>query len=184
MTKHELENRYFNWMYQLVYDSRYSKHLSHKKLLAYLNEVEFTYILGMDSNRAEDGTDLRYCFAYENDIDEHLIATYLDIKPCSILEMMIALSKRCEEHIMSNPDIGNRTGQWFWNMIVNLGLGSMSDKRFDLKYVDEVIDRFLNRHYNRDGKGGLFVIPNCTHDMRTAEIWYQAMWYLDYILKN
>lgn len=52
-----------------------------------------------------------------------MIASYLDNRPCSVLEMIIALAIRLEEHIMDDPDIGNRTGQWFWDMIVSLGLG-------------------------------------------------------------
>ena len=41
--------------------------------------------------------------------------------------MMIALAIRCEEHIMDDPDAGDRTGQWFWSMLVSLGLGSMDE---------------------------------------------------------
>lgn len=31
MTKNELNDAYFNWMYQLVFDGRYSKRLSYRK---------------------------------------------------------------------------------------------------------------------------------------------------------
>ena len=83
---------------------------------------------------------------------------------------------------MTDPDIGNRMGQWFWNMIVNLGLGSMSDSRFDAAYTDDVISRFMNRKYKRNGEGGLFTVERCKYDMRTVEIWWQMNWYLDSIL--
>lgn len=92
---------------------------------------------------------------------------------------MIALAVRCEEHIMDDPDIGDRTGQWFWNMIVSLGLGSMTDERFDGEYVDEVVDIFLNREYERNGEGGLFTVNDTDRDMRNVEIWYQMHWYLN-----
>ena len=84
--------------------------------------------------------------------------------------------------IMTDPDIGNRMGQWFWNMIVSLGLGSMSDSRFDAAYTDDVISRFMNRKYKRNGEGGLFTVERCKYDMRTVEIWWQMNWYLDSIL--
>ena len=183
MTRHdELNEKYFEWMYQLVYDSRYSKKTSYNKLLRYLNNVPFNYIIEMDGNRAADGIDLRYRFGYNCGCNNAIIATYLDDRPCSVLEMMIALSVRCEEHIMEDSDIGDRTGQWFWNMIVSLGLGYMSDARFDRKYADEIIDRFLNRRYKRDGEGGLFTVKNCKQDMRTIEIWYQMHLYLESFL--
>lgn len=184
MTRHKLNSDYFEWMYHLVYHEKFSKRLSYRKLLAYLHRIEFTYIIGMDGNRAEDGVDLRYRFGYENEIKGPVIASYLDDRPCSVLEMLIALSMRCEEHIMDNPDIGDRTGQWFWNMISNLGLDSMYDSKFDEGYIDDVIDRFLNRNYKRNGEGGLFIVPHCRRDLRSVEIWYQMMWYLDEELKN
>ena len=181
MTGNELNNKYFEWMYQLVCNNR---RLSYRKLLSYLHNVEFIYIIEMDSNRAEDGIDLRYRFGYEQGYNNQMISTLLDNRPCSVLEMLIALAIRCEEHIMDDPDIGNRTGQWFWNMIVNLGLGSMDDSMFDENYVKDVVLRFLDRKYKRNGEGGLFTVEHCKRDLRTVEIWYQMCWYLDEVLEN
>lgn len=183
MTRNELNSEYFNWMCQLVSDEkRYSRRLSYQKLLHFLHSVDFNYTLEMDGNREEDGIDLRYRFGYENSYNSSMIATFLDDKPCSVLEMMIALAIRCEEQIMDDPDIGNRTGQWFWNMIVNLGLGSMTDEKFNRHYANTIIERFLNREYERDGKGGLFTVKHCRYDLRNVEIWYQMCWYLDEIV--
>jgi hypothetical protein len=179
MTRNELNIEYFEWMYRLVYNEEPSKRLSHRKLLTCLHDTEFTYIIGMDGNRAEDGIDLRYRFGYERGYEDPMVAAYLDDRSCSVLEMLIALSLRCEEHIMFDPDIGDRTGRWFWNMIINLGLGSMSDEKFDRDCVGDIISRFLNREYERNGKGGLFSVEHCKRDMRTSEIWYQMCWYLD-----
>lgn len=175
-----LNDKYFNWMYDIVCDCRCSKRPSYRKLLKSLHDKEFVYTIELDSNRAEDGKDLRYRFAYDYDYyNAEQIGRYLDVKPCSVLEMMVALVIRCEEHIMDNPDIGDRTGYWFWNMISNLGLDSMDDNRFDEYYVDRIIDRFLYRKYKPNGEGGLFTVQHCRHDLRDVEIWYQLMWYLD-----
>lgn len=183
MTKDELINRYFDWMYQLVVDDRYSKR-SYRKLFAKLHDTEFTYMIPMDGNRAEDGIGLRYRFGREKSYSDVAIASGLDDRPCSILEMMIALSIRCEEHIMDDPDIGNRTGQWFWEMIVSLGLGSMNDARFNRDYVEDVLERFLDRDYAHDGEGGLFTIRHSRKDMRSIEIWYQMNCYLNKIIRE
>lgn len=178
MTKDELNNAYFEWMYQLVCDERDSE-MSYRKLLYLLHDTDFNYTIPMDGNRAEDGTDLRYRFGYENAYDGPIIATYLDDRPCSVLEMMVALAIRCEEHIMCDPDIGDRTGQWFWNMIDNLGLSDMDDEGFDKNYAERVIQKFLDREYKRNGEGGLFNVKHYRKDLRSVEIWYQMCWYLD-----
>jgi len=174
--RNRINNEYFEWLFNLVCDGRFSKKVSYRKLLTYLHCIEFTYIVPNDSNRAEDGIDLRYRFVLEKDC-EHM-SKYL-VGPCTVLEMMVALAVRCEESIMDNPSVGDRTGQWFWGMITNLGLGSMSDDIFDEDEVDYIVERFLNREYEPDGKGGLFTIKRCKYDLREIEIWYQLCWYLD-----
>lgn len=180
--RNELINEYFEWMYQLV--CKDTKGLSYRKLLCKLFDTPFNYTIAMDGNRAEDGVDLRYRFGYECGFDNSAVADCLDDKDCSVLEMMVALAIRCEEHIMDNPDIGDRTGKWFLDMIVNLGLEKMTDDRFDKRYVERILHRFLNREYGRNGDGGLFTVHHNRIDMRSVEIWYQAMWYLDEVLKS
>lgn len=179
MTRYALNQRYFRWMCKLVYNHRYSRVLSYDKLLRHLHKVPFTYSIDMDGNRAADGTDLRYRFGSQEDYRDTIIAVYLDDRPCSVLEMMVALAVRCEEHIMEDSDFGDRTGQWFWNMVVSLGLGSMTDEHYNPDYVDMTIRRFLDREYDRDGHGGLFTVKNCRRDMRSIEIWYQMCMYLE-----
>jgi hypothetical protein len=182
MTKDELNNEYFRWMCQLVCDEKYTRRLSYQKLLIRLHDTDFTYILDIDGNRAQDGIYLRYRFGYDRHYPNGMIESYLDDCPCSVLEMMIALAMRCEDHIMDDPDIGNRMGQWFWNMIVSLGLGSMNDSRFDKGRSDHIIETFLRREYAANGEGGLFTIAKGNRDLRNVEIWYQMCWYLDSIL--
>lgn len=179
MTRSELNKEYFNWMYQLV--CRDERRRSYRELLEYLHAVEFTYILDMDANRAEDGIDLRYRFGYEQGYDDPMIAAFLDDRPCSVLEMMVALANRCEEQIMDDPHAGCRRGQWFFDMLASLGLSDMDDNNFSLEAAEDIVARFLSRQYARNGAGGLFTV-DCRHDMRKAEIWYQLNWYLDSIL--
>lgn len=177
--KDQIINEYFDWIYDMMCGIRYSKQISYKKLLMHLHSIPFIYSIPRDSNRASDGVGLRRRFALSRGYTN--IEEYLD-GPCSVLEMMVALSIRCEESIMDEPTVGDRTSQWFWGMIVNLGLGSMIDSRYDAHVVDEIINRFMYREYEPDGKGGLFRIPNCEQDLRTVEIWYQLCWYLDRIM--
>ena len=174
MTYDSISNDYFRWLYDLVCGQKFSKDISYKKLLMKLHDTPFRYSILKDENRADDGLTLRYRFSEDADL-------YLT-EPCSVLEMMVALTIRCEESIMDDPKMGDRTRQWFWKMIKSLGLNEMTDDRYDRKYVDYVIDRFLEREYAPNGEGGLFTIKNCNRDLRDVEIWYQLCWYLDSII--
>lgn len=182
MTPDEINDEYFNWLYKIACGQRFSGCVSYRKLLRYLHDVEFRYSIRRDRNRAEDGKDLRWRFANDQIYSDALEAAYAYLnRPCSVLEMMVALAIRCEENIMDDVTFGDRTTQWFWEMIVNLGLGSMHDFDFDKDYVERVVERFLNRDYEPNGKGGLFIIRDCGRDLRNVEIWYQLCWYLDSI---
>lgn len=178
MERDAIINEYFEWLCDLVCNHRYSTQISYDKLLTRLHNTEFTFIFPMDENRARDGVNLRWRYAWEHGYN--LVPACLE-GPCSVLEMMVAISVYCEENIMDDPNIGNRTGQWFWNMVVNLGLGSMTDRRFDRRYVDDVLTRFLNREYERNGKGGLFKIDDCDRDVRDLDIQHQLCRYLNSI---
>lgn len=182
MIRDRISNDYYHWLFDIVCGERFAEGISYNRLLTYLHNIEFTYMIPKDQNRAEDGISLRYRFAitqgYEEEVDE--ILDILD-GPCSVFEMMIALAIRCEENIMDDPTMGDRTGQWFWGMIVNLGLGAMMDGKFQKGYVYEVIDRFLRREYEPNGEGGLFTIRRSPRDLRDVEIWIQLLWFLDSI---
>lgn len=175
------QNQYFEWMAALIYDKRHMRRASWNKLFRTLFRTEFTCVLDLDENRAQDGLDLRYRFAYETGYSEDAVKHSMN-SPCSMLEMMVALARRCEESIMDDPCYDDRTGKWFFEMIESLGLGSMSDDAFDREYVKTVISRFLRRAYSSDGRGGLFTVHTPEIDMRSTEIWYQMMRYLNEIL--
>ena len=171
------DEQYFEWIVELLCGERFSKAISYRKLLTYLHSVKFRYSILRDENRASDGESLRYHYALLHDVPEPDKGL-----PSSVLEVMTALAIRCEETITTNTELGDRTGQWFWGMITSLGLGSMTDYRFKESYVEETVERFLNRDYEPDGHGGLFVIEDCETDLRTVEIWYQMCWYLNTLM--
>lgn len=174
---------YFNWMYRLVFREEDDKSMSYQKLLHHLDRTEFVYTIPFDGSRAEDGINLRYRFGQEYDIPQAQIARYLDVRPCSVLEMMIALAFRCED-IMEDDGIGDRSPVWFHDMLASLHLLDMDDYGYDPVYVDGVLNRFLNREYRRNGDGGLFTVEGYRGDMRSIEIWYQMCAYTNDIIKR
>lgn len=180
MYKDEIDNEYFSWLYNIVAGRRFAKGISYTKVLSQLHDTDFRWAIPKDKNRAGDGTELRRRYSMEMGFDPDYFDDYLD-GPCSIFEMMVALAIRCEETIMDDPSKGDRTSQWFWEMLTSLGLGSMDNSRYDPEYVDDVTERFLSRDYEPNGRGGLFTIRNCKFDLRETEIWIQLLWYLDTI---
>lgn len=183
MTRREINDEYFAWLSNTVCENRYAKQISYCRLLTYLHNTDFRYSIPMDENRAEEGINLRYRFAMTNGYEQCIdwVLTALG-GPCSVLELMVALALYCEENIMDDPSVGNRTGQWFWGMVTNLGLGSMIDSHYDEAAVEEIVTRFMDRKYSPNGKGGLFTVRNCDCDLRDVEIWHQMCWYLDTLI--
>lgn len=176
-----VKDAYFDWLIKHIQcdDVPITKY---GNLLSYLFDREFTYILPMDKNRFDDGIALRSRFSYKRRLTQSEIDELNDIGPCSVLEMLIALSIRCEENIMFDPSFGDRTGVWFWTFIDNLGLlDTGDDKHFNVNRVSYALDIFLNREYDRDGSGSIVVVEDPSKDLRNAEIWMQLMWYLNEI---
>lgn len=179
MTRDDVLNLYFEWLFDMVCENRFAEEISFRKLIIHLHNTEFRYSIPNDKSRAREGENLRHRFALTHmpEVPEYVILDIL-AGPCSVFEMMVALAIYAEEHIMVNPQIGNRTGQWFWSMVVSLGLGDQMDHRFDQRYVEDTIQRFLDRKYEPNGQGGLFTIRNCWRDLRKVEIFHQLCWYL------
>lgn len=178
----ELKSQYFEWLCEKVLDT--DSDIRYCKLMVHLHDFTFVSLMKMDENRERDGLDLRYRFGLETDTPRSIIHQEFndpEDDDASVLEVMVALAMRCEESIMTDDECGDRTGTWFWNMIVSLGIGPMNDSRFDGKYVNVVLEKFVNRQYRRNGEGGLFTIDGLKRDMRKVEIWYQMCWYLDYL---
>ena len=145
---------------------------SYQNLILALYNEEFYWSVEHDENRADEGEYLRLIF--ENETGE-----YCDnYSPCSVLEMLVALAIRWENELMYDPDEGDRTSVWFWEMIENLGLDSLDNYRFDIDEFSIIMDRFMGRTYDSDGYGGLFYIEDFDYDMRKIELWYQLNYYV------
>lgn len=150
-------------------------------LLSYLFDCEFIWSHPLDENRYVDGINLRDDYSYYHcpEDERDIFISEVKGKPCSMLEMLIALTIRCG-NFMANSE-GVDYSFWFWNMLDHLELMDMHDRMFDRNSVDDICDRFISREYSPDGRGGLFWIPNCPYDLRKLEIWRQVNLYMIYI---
>ena len=118
MTENLLRKKYFIWMCQIVDTNRKINVGSYRSLLEELNNIDFYAILPMDENRADDGIELRYQFGRDCGYPASMIASMLDVTPCSVLEMMVALALRGEHHVAEDTIYG---GAGPGNRIYDLG---------------------------------------------------------------
>jgi len=173
--KAPLDELYFVWLCDQVGDSKVKNPArTYWRVLKLLYEKEFVWFVPNDDNRIEDGKDLRYEFVDQTglkDVDPNWIQL-----GCSMLELMIALSRRLAFEAEGEPR------DWFWELMKNIGLGGYTDDRIPTRYseknVDEILDRVLWRTYKRNGSGGLFPLKDPKEDQREIEIWYQLNAYL------
>ena len=119
-----MRTQYYKWLCQKVFIPQ-RRH--YKRLVKYLHSIPFTYTVPLDRNREEDGFELRRRFAYEYAYPINCLYDDMVDEPCSVLEMMVALAIRCEEHIMEDLELGDRTEKWFWIMIDSSGLNTLTD---------------------------------------------------------
>src|SRR5690606_21972367 len=109
-----LENLYFNWLCaKIIRVEVPTPSLTYWKLLRVLHHTEFVWLIPGDDNRAEDGLELREEFLTESGLPNE--PEWWDAA-CSILEMLIAFSRRCQY------STSHTAAFWFWQMIENLGL--------------------------------------------------------------
>lgn len=171
-----LDELYLRWLYGQVFPhSQYSENprRSYRKFFEQLFSIEFVWFVPNDDNRAADGRALRLEFLEENDLNLH-DKGWLD-SACSILEMLIAFSRRLAFEVEGDP------GEWFWVMIDNLKLYDLSDRDYRETKQEEVaaaFERVVWRTYEEDGEGGLFPLLDAQENQKRVELWYQASAYL------
>ena len=167
---------YMKWM--IAFSTHGETEFYHFNLMEMLHHIPFEWYHHRDANRAIDGIDLRDLFSYETGIMDwyHALGG-----PCSVLEMLLGLAHRIDKEVMYDHEIGDRTNIWFWEMIHNLGLDEFDDSNFRPDIVEEKVNIWLNRKYDRDGFGSIFPVKNSQKDQRKIEIWAQAQ---EYFLEN
>ena len=177
-----MNDAYFCWLIRLVGDGYIEG--NYQKLLWKLYVTDYIWELDYDRNRAADGVFLRKIFKREYGEFAYNFGNFGDAnggqeRPCSVLEMMVALARKAENDIMHDPDFGDRSSQWFWTMLENLGLDVYDDYHFFEEEVDRILDIFLHRRYENNGSGGAFPIRNRTRDLRKTDLWWQMNAYLE-----
>ena len=185
---YSLNEQYFNndsyigWLESFTIDERQSdsQGRSYKKLLRALWDIEFVGIFGNDSDRGEEGLELRS--RYRDILDkmagegEFYTPDVRDIfGECRVLEMLIALCMHMYT-LMEDMDIYNSVSRWFWEILRNVSLDLFDDIWFDrlggIAEVEYIVTEIINLRSTECN--GWFNDPR----WKTTEIWYQMHWYL------
>ena len=166
-----LDELYLHWLYSQIGDVKVrNKSRTYWGLLAQLYNKEFVWFVPNDDNRALDGIDLRHEFIL--DVEVGFSNRWVE-RPCSVLELCVALSRRLAFEGEGQPST------WFWHLMENLGLQNCTDRpQYDQSEVEARLDTFIWRTYEPSGRGGLFPQSNSPRDQREVELWYQMNEYL------
>lgn len=180
----QIKQEYDQWIVSMA-TAWCSEYGNYSELMGYLHLIPFYATVQLDENRGADGKDLRLRFTETNpEYTYNTAYLYLMDYDPTMLEVMVALAIRCEENIMRDNDIGDRSYEWFYSMLCSSGLDVCTNEHFDEELVCTIVDNILERKYARNGKGGLFTLSNPPKDLRKVEIWYQLLWYLDEVIFN
>lgn len=173
-----MKKLYFEWMLDKVCSKKQKD--QYRSLFEELDNIEFRYTIPLDENLEDHGLDLRYRFGYETGEEQTRVAYYIDEKPCSVLEMLVALCIRMDD-ITYDED----PSLWFWHIMHCMHLNNQTEYYFDADYVHVRVNILLNRTFNEiDGDGGLFYFDNNRgYNLREVEFWCQAMWHITDIVK-
>ncbi len=161
-----MRNRYYKWLVSLVCDDQYDSRY-YSKLLFDLDGYEFRWSIDLDENRAADGISLRGTF-------ERAHYNYPREGPCSVLEMMVGLACRIEREYLEDGG----ANEFFWGMIKSLGLYFNDDYNYNSKLTEEIMDGFAN------GNCRLFKLNKSDKKLKDADIWEQAMLYVNDLYKE
>lgn len=174
-----LVDDYVYYLYRIVQNGGEN----HRKLCVELFKNRFFITRSApkrDVDREKDGLELRNEWSNDSlDGEFHII-------PCTMLEMIIGISKRMSEQLM-DEDGEDKTAQYFWEIIGNLGLDCWDDDNFGWetglaqKKIAKTCEILCKRQYNSDGTGGgMFPMPGLLGvNQKKMEIWYQMQEYIN-----
>jgi hypothetical protein len=169
-----LAEAYFRWLVERVREEGPHKG-TYWDILRLMYNTEFVWLIPNDDNRLADGLDLRSEFLCARRGARVLDASRFG--PCSVLEVMIGLSRRVEFLA------GGTAEGWAWQMLCNLELHKYLDplSRYKTRRAEELLHSLVWRTYDQDGSGGFFPLAWPKADQTKVELWYQMSAYVEEI---
>lgn len=153
-------SRYFNELVDIVDGRGYENLLLHMFNTPFYCKVR------------EDGHHLHHCDELRTECNAHKSDEY------NVLEFFIMLARGMDD-IMHDLKHGDRTVDWFWMMMENMHLTQYTNTCYDEEIIDIIINRFLERKFNKNGEGGPFPLKRPLANMKRTDWWYAMNWYIN-----
>lgn len=141
-----------------------------------MHQVVFTPLVPFDDNRVAVAAGLRDEFRdFAGSLGPAEMAELTE-PPCSVFEVLVGLAMQADAQ-----QIPLTVPVWFNIFIENLGLDRYTDEHISgggAFQVEKIINKFNNREYRPDGRGGIFPLKHPQNDQRTVQLWYQMGAYI------
>lgn len=170
-----MEELWDDYLEYLIWKCGLDRYTGLEKIFQILHDMEFTYILDRDDNRYDDGAELRDDYEIPEEYFDY-VDEFMN-QPCSVMEMLVALAIRVEGQYIGDP-ADEHPERFFVEMIDNLGLNTMRRGRMREYEVIKIIRRWLDRKFEKDGRGSPFPVRYDHRDQRCLEIWDQMNNYI------
>lgn len=154
-----MRRTYLDWLVEQVKGTD----KPYKKLFEQLNSITYIWAEILDRDRAGKAIELRYEYGYSQ---------AQSVASATVLEVLIALARDMDD-VTGEPG-EDHADYWFGKMLDNLGLSAFDDDHFDSRKVAKIVDIWLNKEYDKNGRGGLFPLKRSFEDQRHVPIWSQA----------
>ena len=93
----------------------------------------------------------------------------------SIGEILIAMCIKVAYNVVGDE----RPGRYFWRFLDNLGVLEYPNRKFgDGFYVREIVKKWLQKDFKKNGVGSPWPIPNTSFDLRGVDMWRHCNLYV------
>lgn len=164
-----------DYLQYLIWRGGLQRYVKYGRLFEIMHDINFNCILERDDNRYDDGVELRDEYTIPDDYYD-FINEFMN-RPCSVLEMLLGLAIRVDDEFIGDP-AEEHPEIFFMEMIKNLGLDRFKGDRYRDVDVVKIVLRWINREFEKDGRGSPFPIKYDCRDQRYLEIWDQMNVYI------
>lgn len=171
-----MEELWDDYLQFLIWRCQIQPFVRFGRLFEILHHIDFEWELDRDENRESDGVDLRDEYKIPDGFDEEIEEAFY-AQRCSVLEMLIALAIRIDDEFIGDP-AEEHPEIFFMEMIRNLGLDKFSGNCYREYDVIKIINRWMRREFERNGRGSPFPVQHDPRNQRDLEIWDQVNSYI------